>query len=127
MIFVRHRILIAAVVATGLAGCLGCQKNVDPQQELLAQLQHPEPGRRLIAGTSIREMRPVPELFIRPLMEALNDQDASLRCLAAESLGEVGPIGHNYVNELVKIANNHFDHQVREKLQQSIQKISDSK
>lgn len=117
-----HRCLLLWIVA--FVSIAGCGKEVDPQQELLLELTHNDVEQRRTAIVYLGGMRPVPEMYIQPLMQALNDNDPQVRLAAAEALGEAGMGGRAVLNELSKISHEHFDPQVRFTLQRSVQKIS---
>jgi HEAT repeat protein len=124
MLSFGHRCLLLLIV--GLAVTLGCGKTIDPQQELLTELTHTDVEQRRSAVFYLAAMRPVPEIYIQPLMQALNDNDPQVRQGAAEALGETGPGGRSVLNDLAKISHEHVDPQVRYTLQLSVKKISQS-
>lgn len=112
------------VATAGLWFASGCQTTVDPEEELLLQLKHDDTNQRATATVIIREMRPVPEKFIKPLLEALNDNDPQVRQAAADALGEVGIAGRPYLTEIGKLSNEHFDPQVRVSLERAFARIN---
>lgn len=114
--------LLVAAAAIAVGG--GCQSKVDPDEELIAQLKHNEASQRVTAAVIIREMRPVPERFIKPLLEALNDNEQQVRQAAADALCEVGVAGRPYLTEIGKTSNEHFDPQVRMSLERAFQRIN---
>ena len=112
-----------------MAACLllaGCWKSVSQQEELVAQLKHKDARQRRTAALLIRDLRPVPESYLVPLIQALNDSDPEVRLSAAEALGEIGGCGRSKLTELAKLSNEHQDPQVRFALQQSVSKINTS-
>jgi HEAT repeats len=113
------------ILAISLSLC-GCWKNATPDDELMSELVHKDFKQRRTAALCIREMRPVPEIYIPPLIKALNDQDPEVRQTAAEALGEVGIAGRPFLNDLAKLSNEHNDTQVRVALQRSVEKINHS-
>jgi HEAT repeat protein len=113
--------LVAAIVVALISGC---QKHVDPDEELITQLKDADPRQRATATVIISEMRPVPEKFIKPLIEALHDGDPQVRLAAAQALAETGVAGRPYANEIIKIANEHFDAQTRIALERAIHRIN---
>lgn len=108
----------------GLATIAGCGKKVDPQAELLSELKHNDLEHRRTAVVYVRELRPVPEIYIPALIEALNDNDPQIRQTAADALGEAGLGARPVINDLAKLSHEHFDPQVRYALQRAVQKIS---
>jgi HEAT repeat protein len=117
-----QRLLLLSIV--GLATIAGCGKKVDPQAELLAELTHNDLEVRRTAVVYLREMRPVPEVYIPALIQALNDNDPQIRQTAADALGEAGIGARPVINDLAKLSHEHFDPQVRYSLQRAVQKIS---
>jgi HEAT repeat protein len=113
---------LAVVAAISLAS--GCQKNVDPDEELLQLLKHNDSSQRVTAAVIIRDMRPVPEKFIKPLLEALNDNEPQVRQTAADALGEIGIAGRPFLTQIGQTANTHFDPQVRMSLDRAFQRIN---
>lgn len=116
------RVLLLWMVA--IATSAGCGKKIDPQAELLAELKHSDVEQRRTAVVLLREMRPVPEIYIPALIETLNDSDPQIRQAAADALGEAGIGARPVINDLAKISHEHFDPQVRYALQRAVQKIS---
>lgn len=112
------------VATAGLWLASGCQTTVDPEEELLLQLKHNDANQRATATVIIRELRPVPEKFIKPLLEALNDNDPQVRHAAADALGEIGIAGRPYLTEIGKLSNEHFDPQVRVSLERAFHRIN---
>ena len=115
-------LLLTAAISYSFLG--GCWKPINPDEELMADLVHKNLQQRRSAALCIREMRPVPEIYIPPLIKALDDQDPEVRHTVAEALGEVGTAGRPFLNELAKISNEHSDTQVRVALQRSVDKIN---
>jgi HEAT repeat protein len=116
------RVLLLLMV--GVATMAGCGAPIDPQAELLAELKHNDVEQRRTAVVLLREMRPVPEMYIPALIEMLNDNDPQIRQVAADALGETGVGARPVINDLAKISHEHFDPQVRFALQRAVQKIS---
>ena len=114
--------LVVAAAAMPLGG--GCQSNADPDEELIVQLKHKDASQRVTAVVIIREMRPVPEKFIKPLLEALNDNEPHVRVAAADALSEVGIPGRPFLTEIGKTSNEHFDPQVRMSLERAFKRIN---
>ena len=112
------------VATAGLWIASGCQTTVDPEEELILLLKHKDAKQRVTATVIIRELRPVPEKFIKPLLEALNDNDPQVRQAAADALGEVGIAGRPYLTEIGNISNQHFDPQVRISLERAFNRIN---
>lgn len=115
--------LLAAAAAFFVAS--GCETHVDPEEELLVQLKHKNAAERARAAQFIREMRPVPEKFIKPLIEALSDSDPEVRKAAADALNEVGIAGRPYQTEIGKLSNEHFDPQVRLALERAFNRLNE--
>ncbi|QDU26120.1 HEAT repeat protein [Anatilimnocola aggregata] len=119
--------LLVSLFVAGLVASLGCRGDVDPEAETLQQLQKGSADQRWTAALSICEMRPVPESHIKPLITALNDEDLRVRLAAARALGETGIAGQKHVNEFVDAYTHHPDPQVKSVLQQSIDKLNESR
>lgn len=117
-------LVLLLTVAISYAALGGCWKPINPEEELLTELAHKNLQQRRTAALCIREMRPVPEIYIPPLIKALDDPDPEVRQTAAEALGEVGTAGRPFLNELAKLSNEHSDTQVRVALQRSVEKIN---
>jgi HEAT repeat protein len=112
------------VAAAGLLIAGACQTTIDPEEELLRQLKHGDVRERITAASLISGMRPVPEKFIVPLLEALNDNEPQVRQAAADALSEVGLAGRPHIVQIGKLSNEHFDHQVRHSLQNAFNRIN---
>ena len=114
-----HLLLIALALAAA-----GCGRTIDPDEQLIGELKHVDLETRRTAARYISAMRPVPEKYIQPLMNALNDNDPQVRQAAAEALGEIGIDGRPFVEQLNKTSTEHFDPQVRFALQPAVQQIN---
>ena len=110
--------------ALGLAASGGCGQKIDPEQELIAELSHVDLEPRRTAARFIREMRPVPAIYIEPLIKALNDNDPQVRQMAAEALGEAGVAARPFAEQLNKTSTDHFDPQVRFALERAVKRIN---
>lgn len=115
---------VSWIITAGALLLAGCQGKVDPEEQLIAQLKHNDVKERSAAAVLIRSMRPVPEHFIPPLLEALNDNDPQVRQAAADALGEVGNAGRPYLTDIGKLSNSHFDPQVRYSLERAFHNIN---
>ncbi|WP_254513794.1 HEAT repeat domain-containing protein [Anatilimnocola floriformis] len=121
MSFGRFLLLLLTL---GVVPLSGCGKQIDPEQELIADLKSTDVAPRRSAVRNMCDMRPVPAKFIPPLIAALNDNDPQVRQRAAEALGETGIAGRPFAEQLNKTSTDHFDPQVRFALERAVRKIT---
>jgi HEAT repeat protein len=113
-----------SLVAIVLFLSAGCQQELDHEQLLLKQLSHASADERWNATLSIRELKPVPAVYLPPLLKLLDDPDARVRFGAALAIGDAGPAARPHIPALMKLANEHPDVQVRAALQDAVFKIN---
>lgn len=71
-------------------------------EDLVKALEHPNPGARAMAATSLAKMGPAAERAVPALSNALADRDLNVRYWAASALKAVGPAAQSAVTALVQ-------------------------